>query len=145
MNASHAFPESYRDPSLGGTEILISDQPFALHKLVAHGKKGVVWKARNRYGRDRAVKLVAPSEYSIRQPLEEMELATQLESYSRYFARLEQTDYVTLPVGEGLLAVAFVSEWLNGQTLDQILRNPDGIATSVILSYCRNMSAPVEK
>ena len=135
-------PTAYLSESLRGIELRVSGDRYVLQEPVAAGKKGGVWKAVNSGGRFRALKLAVPSEYESKPPLSELLLGLQLEDYDAYFARLEKADHVELDVDGGKYpVVAFVSQWLEGYTLERLIGDTEiDINSSTIRSYVTGIS-----
>lgn len=131
----------FGSPTLAGREILVGSQRVTLHRPVGVGRKGTVWQAKNQHGRDRAVKLADPGDYGVDHlPTAELTLGMRLEDYP-IFARLEDGERIRLEIdGETVDCVAFVSQWLNGFTLERVLEGDLGpVTTSHIRAYGRAM------
>jgi hypothetical protein len=82
-------------------EVVIGGNTLAVHSPVATGVSGVVWKCRDDYGRDRAVKLAIREHYDRRSYLEEMSRASRLEPYSQ-FARLQYAAITKVSFKDGV-------------------------------------------
>ena len=129
--------EFLRDRSKMPDKIMVGHEEYTLDSPAGSGFKAVVWKAVNRYGRPRALKLAILEDYQERSFLEEVQRAMELESYE-VFARLHHADIIKLPVpgNESPLFVGFVEDWIDGYTLKDFLEQPDSdISSSFLVSY----------
>ena len=125
------------DGSQMPAKIKVGHEEYTLDRPAGWGFKSVVWKATNRYGRPRALKLAISEDYQERSFLEEVQRALELEPYD-VFARLNHADIVDLKVPEDqrLRFVGFVEDWIDGYTLQEFLKRPDSdISSSFLVSY----------
>ncbi len=117
---------------LANSRIGIAGDTFTLLDVVGNGKKGVVWEAINDVGAKRAVKFAIESDYSKKSPMAERSRASVLEPYP-FFARLERVDRIAV-LGVGV--VALVSEWVDGRTLEHIVKyEVEAVSADFIRSF----------
>ncbi len=136
----HATREQLDNLALTSTDVLVDGGRFTLHRIAGRGRKGVVWEARNENGRPRAVKFVTLDEYDSKLPYREFLLGANLEQFS-CFAQIERTDIIEIQLGGTTCEVAaFVSEWLDGITLEAILSDPAPPEPSLIVSYANDIA-----
>lgn len=135
-NQTKAFLKSDKMPG----EIEIRNRKFFLKKYEGSGYKGVVWKGKNEYNLDVAIKFTIREDYDDRSYLKEAELANKL-SDSQYFARFLDVGTVELNISdtEKRIFVCFVEEFVLGETLEEHLKNNSNIKTSFLKAYIENM------
>ena len=108
----------------------------------AAGYKGVVWQAKDEFGRDRALKLCVYGDYEERSYLQEVARAARLEPYQE-FARFIDAGIIEHSVGENdkHKFVCLVEEWIDGLTLREFVKeNWDLVTASFLLSYVKSLS-----
>ncbi|MCY4623568.1 MAG: protein kinase [Chloroflexi bacterium] len=123
-------------PSKMPTGILVGKEYYTLSDPIASGYKSVVWKAVDKFGRPRALKLAIFEDYQDRSFLEEVRRTAPLEQYES-FARLIDAGLVQIEVpGSSGEFVGFVEEWIDGFTLEEYLRSADPeISSSFFVTY----------
>ena len=135
--------EFLRDRSSMPDKIVVGHDEYTLDRPAGSGFKAVVWKAINRYGRPRALKLAILEDYRERSFLEEVQRALELESHD-VFARLHHADIVDLPVTseQSPRFVGFVEDWVDGFTLKEFLDRPEtDVTSSFLVSYVAALSS----
>ena len=131
------------DPSNMPTEISVGQGTYTPDHPVAAGYKSAVWKVTDKFGRARALKLAILEDYRDRSYLEEVQRAVELERYPE-FARLDDAGPVTLDVPQhtGRPFIAFVEEWIDGETLETFLKRANSdISSSFMVSYVSAISS----
>lgn len=120
--------------------ILVASREYRLEgdRAVDTGLYSVVWKAKDSYGRDRALKIRSHQRQG---NLLETIKASELEGCPQ-FARFvdASTARIELP-GHGPVDVdVFVEEWIPGITLQQFLRqSPNGVTPTLLLGFVHDM------
>lgn len=123
---------AYSSDDLVGETIEISGAKYTLQETVASGRKGYVWRATAASGADRAVKFASPSDFSDKPAQIELVRAAKLEPYE-LFAHLHAVGQVDV---QGVPAVALVSDWVPGRTLESLLESdPEEISADLIRAY----------
>lgn len=125
------------DPQQLPTTVMLGKRSYTPLAPVAAGSKGVVWKVRDEFGRDRALKLCIREDYEDRSYLQEVQRAASLESHVG-FARLVDAGLVNVKLGDHAQEsfVGFLEEWVDGYTLKAfVTSHPDVITISFILAY----------
>jgi serine/threonine protein kinase len=103
------------------------------------GFKGVVWKGKDEYGGDVAIKFTIHEDYMEKSYLEEAVRARSLGN-SDYFARFIDSGITEIqwPNGGPRKFVVFVEQWVNGITLTKFL-DLHGATPSFFLGYVNGM------
>src|SRR4051794_14550074 len=105
------------DPEKLPHELIIGDRKYFPNAPVKAGFKGAIWRAKDEYARDRALKLAIREDYDDRSYLSELALAAKLERYEE-FARIDHGGMTKLSIsGTEIPFVCFVEEWINGDSL----------------------------
>src|SRR6266487_1788148 len=100
MKLNDAVRDRLLNADLLPDELLVGSMTFTVHSPVGAGISGAVWKCRDCYGRDRAVKLAIREHYDTRSYQEEIGRAARLERYSQ-FARLQDASIVEVTFKDG--------------------------------------------
>ena len=134
---STAEADALSGANLIGERIMVDGEGYTLNTVVGHGRRGVVWRATNGVGVSRALKFATAGDYEDKTPVAELVRASALESY-RCVARLERVARITVA---GIEVVALISEWVSGQTLQEILKSSQSEVTAdLIRSYVFGIS-----
>jgi hypothetical protein len=123
MKLDDALKTRLLNPASIPETISVVGKNYAVERAVGAGVSGVVWKCRDDYGRERAVKLAIREHYDTRSYLEELTRAARLEAYPQ-FAKLYDGGLVQLRLkdsDEELQFVGFLEEWVAGETLKAFL------------------------
>jgi tRNA A-37 threonylcarbamoyl transferase component Bud32 len=122
------------------SEVRVRDTRYTLDSPIASGFKGVLWRAKDHFGRKRAMKLTISEDYEERSYLEEVGYAASLESYHQ-FASIYEAGIVEINVvGSPRKFVAFVEEWVEGVTLEQFLQaRREELSASFLLAFVGQM------
>src|SRR5688572_25389971 len=72
------------DPNLLPHSITVNGKVYTPQEQVAAGFKGAVWRVRDEFARDRALKLCTHEDYQNRSYLEELSRASALESHREF-------------------------------------------------------------
>jgi len=120
--------------------IVVAGKEYRLEgdRAVDSGFYSVVWKAKDPYGRDRAIKI---RRHQRQGNLLETIKASELEACAQ-FARFVDAESLNLDLGEnGIVGVdVFVEEWIAGVTLKVFLgQSIDGVTPSLILGFVHDM------
>ena len=122
--------------------ISINGKTYSPEKPIDAGFKGAVWRVRDEFGRRRALKLCVYDDYANRSYLQEVSRAARLESY-RVFAQFVDAGLLDCRIGPlpRQKYVAFVEEWIDGETLDAFLRETTRrISASFFRAYVASLA-----
>jgi hypothetical protein len=117
--------------------LTVKDRQYTLLSPVKAGFKGAIWRGKDEYARDRALKFAIQEDYAERSYLSEVAHAAKLEKYIE-FARIDGAGMVEIAIGEGAPTqfVCFVEEWVEGQSLaDFIETRQEEVTVSFFLAY----------
>jgi serine/threonine protein kinase len=122
-------------------ELLVRDRRYTLIEPVKAGHKGAIWRAKDEYARDRAIKFAIWEDYEDRSYLSEIAHAAKLEKFEE-FARIDGAGIVELSIAaESVKFVCFVEEWIQGQSLaDFVVQRPEEVTVSFLLAYVSFLS-----
>jgi len=132
----HLLGQEFLPASVG-----VNGKTYTPEEPVAAGFKGAVWRARDEFGRLRALKLCMYDDYRDRSYLQEVSRASALEPY-REFARFVDAGLVQLSLGSlpTQTFVCLVEEWVDGLTLERFANEQrDLVTTSFLLAYVRGI------
>ena len=101
------------------------------------GKKSVVWRVKDEYGRPRALKLAISEDYTDKSFLQEFYESGRLEPYNEIFAVPYDADFVKISLDDSpdQTFIAFIEEWIDGVTLKKFLEQKG--STDVSISFFR--------
>jgi serine/threonine protein kinase len=123
-------------------QIVVKDQPYTLigSDAVGTGLHSVVWKAKDSYGRLRAIKLRPEKSYQDTTPVDEAYKASQLEPCDA-FARFVDADIVELALdGERYPFACFVEHFVEGVNLHDFLKDSsEQVSPSFFREYVRGL------
>lgn len=129
------------EPNFQPEKVEVNSKFYNTDKPIAAGFKGAIWRVKDEFGRQRALKLCIYEDYQDRSYIQEMTRASLLEQY-REFAFFVDAGLTELTVGalEKQKFVCFVEEWIDGWTLqDFIKEHPNHVTVSFLLGYVRGM------
>lgn len=134
-----------RDPTTLDGTFEVGSRRYTLVSPAGSGRKAVVWKVHDDYGREKAARFAIYDDYQDQPWEQEASRAAQLDSYPQ-FARFEHAGCVTI-LGRDF--VCFVEEWVDGEPLAGFLRSSAGQVTSAFLlmyvkEVCSALSALLE-
>jgi serine/threonine protein kinase len=121
---------------------IVNKKEYFPKKFVsAAGKKSVVWKGTDEVGNDVAIKLATYRDYMDKSYLQELHRAAILKNYTDFFAQYYDGDLIelNLPDTTKLKCICFIEEWIDGQTLDNFIKN-DPVTPRFIVKYIEKMS-----
>lgn len=123
------------------SDLTLGGQRYTFQEPISSGQKGVVWKVKDNYSRERAVKLAIYEDYENRSFEQELTLAAKLDPY-REFANFITAGLVELNLLEhgSKRFICFIEEWVDGYTLKEFLvRHKDDITCSFLKAYVDGM------
>lgn len=134
------IPENLRgfllDRHLMPAQVEVNKKTYTLIDPIKAGDKGAVWKVKDEFGRDRALKFTIVADYEDRSYLEEVTRAAKLEGYNEFAKLIDAGISNILVDGKEERFVCFVEEWIEGETLeDYIETHKDKIGVSFLLCY----------
>jgi len=120
-------------------DIDLRGRKFYPKEYKGEGYKGVVWRGKDEYSGDVAIKFTIHADYMERSYLEEAARARDLGS-SDCFARFLDAGIVEMPWpdGENRKFVTLIEQWVNGKTLPDFLKER-GATPGFLVSYVRGM------
>lgn len=120
--------------------IVIREREYYPKEYAGAGFKGVVWKCKNEWGVDVAIKFTISEDYMGRSFLQEASLASKLIGYPRFaqFIDVDPID-ISLPNGSKRTFVCFIEEWVPGPTLEEYLQSGQTVSGSFLVEYIKMM------
>ena len=121
--------------------IIVNHKTYTPEVPVAAGYKGAVWRVRDEFGRQRALKLCTSADYQDRSYLQELSRASALERYPE-FAHFVDAGLTELSLGAvpTQVFVCFVEEWVDGLTLENFFKEERDLVTApLLLAYVRGI------
>lgn len=122
-------------------EILDRDESGLIDKLKFRtGKKGFVLRVLDPISqRELAAKFCIPADYEFKSPLTEVELAAKLKGGDEFIQLLAMVGRVSAFDGQPTMMdqrdwVCFLSDWLDGETLQECLENKPSIITASLVA-----------
>jgi serine/threonine protein kinase len=120
---------------------------YTPERAIDGGFKAIVWKARDRRGRARAIKLATYDDYVKSSWERELQFAAPLERHP-CFARIESGGRARIPLDAELgtfEAVYFIEDWVEGTTLRDFLTTRESeVDTEFLLNYVRHATRALE-
>jgi hypothetical protein len=120
--------------------IEIKGHKFIPKVYAGSGLRGVVWKGKDEWGTDVAIKLATAKDYMERSFLQEASMANRLRGYPRFAEFIDVgTIEISFPDGSKSTFVCFIEEWVDGPTLEQYLQNEKNIPSTFLIEYIKMM------
>jgi len=118
-------------------QIEIRSRNYYPNKYGGKGCKGVVWKGKDNWNQDVAIKVTVYDDYIEKSYLTEAQHAAQVTKKGP-FARFLDAGVISMPNqhGKDTKFICFVTDWVNGQTIEDYLKRDD-ITAVFMLQYIR--------
>jgi hypothetical protein len=117
--------------------VSLNGREYTVERPVGAGFKGVVWKVVDDFALPWALKLCICEDYESRSYMQEFSRAAALRSYPQ-FARINDAGIVEITLGDDAPTpfVAFLEEWVEGETLKRFIqKRPEQMTPSFLLAY----------
>src|SRR5262245_57857174 len=139
---SESLKEDLLNPAVVPQSLHLKGTVYSIEKPVAAGHKGAVWKARDEFGRERALKLALYDDYADRSYLQELTRAARLEKFPELFAQIFDAALIEVDIRtEKAKFVCFVEQWVDGTTLQQFLQTKQAeVGVSFFCGYVHALS-----
>jgi serine/threonine protein kinase len=125
------------DPSVIPEKVSLNGRDYTVERPVGSGFKSVVWKVVDSFAMPWALKLCIHEDYQSRSYMQEVSRAAMLRSYPE-FAQINDAGIVEITLKDDAPTrfVAFLEEWVEGETLKKfILKHPEQMTPSFLIAY----------
>ena len=141
IQLSEVQKERMSDASVIPGRVTLNGREYTVERPVGAGFKGVVWKVVDSFAMPWALKLCVHEDYESRSYMQEVSRAALLRPYPQ-FAQINDAGILEIKLGEDapLPFVAFLEEWVEGETLKKVIqKRPDQMTPSFLLAYVRQL------